>query len=113
MSDQVLKQLQGVLSDALEERRGLVVYSRLQPVEIDRMARRVERDTIDKVRGLLPESTVDQRVVGLRNRLQRMQEELEQLEGLIDIQHQSRQIQSDEIIWQAFEDIAWMLGLEG
>lgn len=36
MSEQVLKQLQGVVSEAIEDRRGLVVYSRLQPVEIDR-----------------------------------------------------------------------------
>ena len=112
MSEQVLKQLQGLVSEAIEERRGLVVYSRLQPVEIDRMARRVERDTIEKVRGLLPESTHDQRVMGLRNRLKKMQDELEQLEGLIDIRDQSRNLQSDEITWQAFEDIAWMLGIE-
>jgi hypothetical protein len=112
MSEQVLKKLQGVVSEAIEERRGLVVYSRLQPVEIDRMARRVERETIDKVRGLLPESTDDQRVVGLRNRLRRMEEELEQLEGLADIRDYSRQMQNDEIVWQAFEDIAWMLGIE-
>jgi len=112
MSDHVVKQLQGVVSEAIEERRGLVVYSRLQPVEIDRMARRVERDTIEKIRGLLPESTDDQRVVGLRNRLRRMEDELEQLEGLADIRDQSRSLQSDEIIWQTFEDIAWMLGIE-
>jgi TolA-binding protein len=112
MSEQVLKQLQGVLVEAIEERRGLVVYSRLQPIEIDRLARRVERETIEKVRGLLPESTEDQRVVGLRNRLKKMEGELEQLEGLVDIRDQSRQMQSDEIIWQAFEDLAWMLGIE-
>ena len=112
MSEQVLKQLQGVVADAIEERRGLVVYSRLEPLEIDRLARRVERETIEKLRGLLPASTDDQRVVGLRNRLRRMEEELEQLEGLVDIRDQSRRMQSDEIVWQAFEDIAWMLGIE-
>jgi len=112
MSEQVLKQLHGVVTEAIEERRGLVVYSRLQPIEIDRMARRVERQTIEKIRGLLPESTNDQRVAGLQNRLRRMTEELEQLEGLVDIQDQSRQMQSDEIVWQTFEDIAWMLGIE-
>jgi len=112
MSEQVLKQLQGVVTDAIEERRGLVVYSRLEPVEIDRLARRVERETIEKVRGLLPASTDDQRVAGLRNRLRRMEEELEQLDGLVDIRDQSRQMQGDEIVWQAFEDIAWMLGIE-
>ena len=112
MSAHVLKTLQGVVTDAIEERRGLVVYSRLEPVEIDRLARRVERETIEKVRGLLPASTDDQRVAGLRNRLRRMEEELEQVGGLVDIRDQSRQMQNDEIVWQAFEDIAWMLGIE-
>jgi hypothetical protein len=112
MSEQVLKQLQSVVTEAMEERRGLVVYSRLEPFEIDRMARRVERETIEKIRGLLPESTDDQRVAGLRNRLRRMQEELEQLEGAVEIRDQSRHLQTDEIVWQAFEDIAWMLGIE-
>ena len=112
MSDQVLQQLLGLVSEAIEERRGLVVYSRLQPVEIDRMARRVERDTIEKVRGMLPDTSQDQRLMGLRNRLQKMQDELDQLEGLIDIRDHSRQMQGDEIVWQAFEDIAWMLGIE-
>ncbi|HYM90351.1 MAG TPA: hypothetical protein VEW91_01810 [bacterium] len=112
MSEQVLKQLHGVVTEAMEERRGLVVYSRLQPVEIDRLARRVERETIEKIRRLLPESTDDQRVAGLQNRLRRMKEELEQLEGLVEIRDQSRQMQNDEIVWLAFEDIAWMLGIE-
>ena len=112
MSEQVLKQLQGVVADAIEDRRGLVVYSLLEPLEIDRLARRVERETIEKLRGLLPASTDDQRVAGLRNRLRRMEEELEQLEGLVDIRDQSRRMQSDEIVWQAFEDVAWMLGIE-
>jgi hypothetical protein len=112
MSEQVLKQLHGVISEAIEERRGLVVYSRLEPVEVDRMARRVERETIDKIRGLLPEYTDDQRVAGLRNRVRRMEDELEHLEGQADIRDQSRQMQNDEIVWQAFEDIAWMLGVE-
>ena len=112
MSEQVLKQLQGVVTEAIEERRGLVVYSRLQPIEVDRMARRVERQTIDKLRALLPESTDDQRVAGLRNRLRRMEEELDQLEGMVDIRDHSRQMQNDEIIWQTFEDVAWMLGIE-
>ena len=112
MSGETFKQLQGVVAEAIEERRGLVVYSRLQPVEIDRMARRVERETIEKIRGLLPDASDDQRVAGLRNRLRRMEDELEQLSGLADIRVQSRQMQSDEIVWQAFEDIAWLLGIE-
>ncbi len=112
MSEQLLKQIQGVVSEAMEERRGLVVYSRLEPVELDRLARRVERDALEKIRGLLPEETTDQRVLGLRNRLQRMLEELEELGEQGQIHERSRQMQNDEIVWQAFEDIAWMVGVQ-
>jgi len=112
MSAQVLNELKAVLSAALEERRGLVVYSRLEPIEIDRLARKVERETLEKVQGLLPNETVDQRVLGLQNRLKRMQNELEQLGELGNIRDQSRSLQTDEIVWQAFEDVAWMLGVQ-
>lgn len=112
MSEHALKQLQGVLSEAMEERRGLVVYSRLEPVEIDRLARRLERETLEKVRTLLPQDIEDQRMLGIRNRLRRMQDELEHLGEQAGIQDHSRQMQTDEIVWQAFEDIAWMLGIQ-
>jgi hypothetical protein len=112
MSEQVVKELQTVVSAAIEERRGLVVYSRLEPVEVDRLARKIERDTLEKVQSLLPEETLDQRVLGLRNRLKRMQDELEQLGELGDIREHSRSLQTDEILWQTFEDVAWMLGVQ-
>jgi hypothetical protein len=111
ISEQVWKRVQGVVSEAMEERRGLVVYSRLKAVEMDRMARRVERDALDKIGALLSEDTDDQRVLGLRNRLRRMREELGDLGERPGIRAQSRQMQVDEIMWQAFEDIAWMLGI--
>ncbi len=112
MSEQLLKQIQGVVSEAIEERRGLVVYSRLEPVEMDRMARRVEREAIEKIRALLPESLSDQQVLGLRNRLTRMRDELAELGEQGQIGEQSRQMQNDEIVWQTFEDIAWMVGAQ-
>ena len=112
MSEQIVKELQTIVSAAIEERRGLVVYSRLEPVEVDRLARKVERETLEKVQGLLPEETLDQRVLGLRNRLKRMQDELEQLGELGDIREHSRSLQTDEILWQTFEDVAWMLGVQ-
>ncbi len=112
MSEQVLKQMQGVVSEAIDERRGLVVYSRLQPVEMDRMARRLEREALEKIRSLLPEQMSDQRMVSLRNRLKRMQDELDELGEQGQIREHSRQMQSDEITWQTFEDIASMLGVQ-
>ncbi len=111
MSEQVLRTLQSVVGDAVEERRGIVVYARLQPVEMDRLARRVEREALEKVRSLLPEATVDERVLGVQRRLDRMRDELANLEGHGGIQETSRRMQSDEIVWQAFEDIARLLGV--
>jgi hypothetical protein len=111
VSEHLLKRLRDMVGDAMDERRGLVVYSRLQAVEMDQMARRVERETLEKVQSLLAEDTDDQRLLGLRNRLRRMQEELDQLEGHAEIRAPSRQMQVDEILWQAFEDIARMLGI--
>jgi hypothetical protein len=112
MSEQVLRKLQSVVSDAVEERRGIVVYSRLQPVEMDRLARRLEREALEKIRGLLPEATVDERVLGVQRRLDRMRDELTDLDERGEIRETSRRMQSDEIVWQAFEDIARLLGVE-
>ncbi len=112
MSEQSLKQIQGVVSEAIEERRGLVVYSRLEPVEMDRMARRVEREALEKIQRLVPEETVDQQLLGLRNRLKRMADELADLGDQGQIGDGSRQMQNDEIVWQAFEDIAWIVGVQ-
>jgi hypothetical protein len=111
MSEQVLQKLQGVVSEAVEERRGLVVYSRLQPVEMDRMARQLERDTLEKIQRLLPDTTVDERVLGVQHRLDRMRDELSELEDQSVARETSRRMQSDEIVWQAFEDIAKLLGV--
>lgn len=97
---------------AVEERRGIVVYARLEPVEMDRLARRVERETLDKVRRVLAAEQGDQAVEGLRSRLQRMDEELMALGDLSGIRETSRQMQTDEIVWQAFEDIASLLGVQ-
>mgnify|MGYP001179682408 CR=1 FL=1 len=112
MSEQSLKQIQGVVSEAIEERRGLVVYSRLEPVEMDRMARRVEREALEKIQRLVPEETADQQLLGLRNRLKRMADELADLGEQGQIRDGSRQMQNDEIVWQAFEDIAWIVGVQ-
>jgi hypothetical protein len=112
MSEEILKRIQSVVSEAIEERRGLIVYSRLEPIEMDRLARRVERDAVEKIRALLPDETTDQRVLGLRNRLRRMADEMDELGEQGQIREHSRQMQNDEILWQTFEDIAWMLGVQ-
>ncbi len=111
MGDDALKQIQRVVSEAMEERRGLIVYSRLQPVEMDRMARRVEREALDKIGTMLEDHPTDARTMRLRSRLDRMRDELEHLGELGQIRETSRQMQGDDIIWQAFEDIAGLLGV--
>jgi hypothetical protein len=112
MSERVVTQLREIMRAAVEERRGLVVYARLEPVEMDRLARRVERETLEKVRRVLMEDPGDEHVMGLRNRLKRMDDELSALGDLGGIQEASRQMQTDEIVWQAFEDIASLLGVQ-
>jgi len=111
MSEPVLQKLQSMVREAVEERRGLVVYSRLQPVEMDRLARQLERDTLEKIERLLPERTADERVLGVQHRLERMRDELTELEEQSVARETSRRIQSDEIVWQTFEDIAKLLGV--
>ncbi len=112
MGDDALKQIQHMVSEAMEERRGLIVFSRLRPVEMDRMARRVEREALDEIEHLLEHQRADVRTMSLRGRLDRMRDELQQLGELGQIRETSRQMQNDEIIWQAFEDIAGMLGMQ-
>jgi len=112
VNDPTIDRMKAILSAALEERRGIVVYSRLDAVEMDRLARRVERDALERLEQAFPAESVDQRILGLRNRLKRMQDELADLGEQGQIREQSRQMQNDEIVWQAFEDIAWMLGVQ-
>lgn len=109
MGDDAVKQIQHVVSEAIEERRALIAYSRLHPAEMDRMARRVEREALNKIEHVLGDHPEDVRTMSLRSRLDRMRDELEHLGGLGQIRETSRQMQSDDIIWQAFEDIAGLL----
>jgi hypothetical protein len=111
MDAEVLTRIQRVVSDAVDERRGLVIHSRLTPVEVDRVARRVERSALEKIGDLLKDQTTEGRVARVRNRLDRMRDELQELGEQGQIRETSRQMQTDEIVWQAFEDIAGMLGV--
>ena len=52
----LLKQVREIAIAALEERRGLVIYSRIDAQEMDQMARKVERDALDHIRAALPEA---------------------------------------------------------
>ena len=110
--DPLLKLLRETAIAALEERRGLVVYSRIEAQEMDRMARKVERDALEKIRAALPPLVGSSEVIGARARLERMDEQLAALEAKTDLAERSLQLERDDIIWRAFEEIVWVLGIE-
>ncbi len=108
---QALEAVRTIIVRALEERRGLVAFSRLEAVEMDRRAREVEREALDQLRALMPAFPADEHLHGIKNRLQRMDSFLEELATRQDIQERSRALEQDDIRWRAFEDISWLLGI--
>ncbi len=107
----VLTQVRTALIAALEARRGLVAFSRLEAVEMDQHARTVERGALDQIRGLLSNAPVDSELQQVQTRLRRMEEALQGLAAQTNIQERSRALERDDITWRAFEDIAWLLGM--
>lgn len=107
----VLVQVKTAFIAAVEERRGLVAFSRLEALEMDRHARTVERDALDQIRRLLPDLPTDPLLQQVRTRLGRMDEALEGLAARPNIQDRSRALERDDITWRAFEDISWLLGM--
>jgi hypothetical protein len=108
----LLKQFREIAIAALEERRGLVIYSRMDAQELDRLARQVERDALEKIRAALPEATVVAEVAGVRVRLERMDEQIRELDAREDVSERSRQLERDDITWRTFEEVVWLLGIE-
>lgn len=111
-ADQMVAMLQRILLEALEERRGLIAFSRIEAVEMDRLAREYERRALDRVRGELERLPPAGIVLNLRNRLTRMDEQLSDLEGQRTVGDSSRRLARDDITWRAFEDLASLLGVE-
>lgn len=108
---QVLEAVRAAIVGAMEARRELVAYSRLEAIEMDRRARAVERETLAAVRTLLPGIPGDPQLQQVTMRLQRMDERSEELAARADIQERSRVLEQDDITWRTFEDIAWLLGV--
>jgi len=108
----LLKQVREIAIAALEERRGLVIYSRIDAQEMDQMARKVERDALDHIRAALPEALSDPELVGVRQRLHRMDEQVTEIDSKEDIPERSRALERDDIIWKAFEEVVYLLGIE-
>ena len=110
--DPLLKMLRELAIGALEERRGLVVYSRMDAQEMDRLARQVERDALEKIRAALPQIITTAEIAGVRSRLDRMDEQVKELDAREDIPERSRQLERDDITWRTFEVVVWTLGIE-
>jgi len=110
--DPVLKRLREMAIGALEERRGLVAYSRIEAQEMDRMARKVERDVLEEIRATLPPASTAPEIAGVRHRLERMDALLQELDAKAELPERSRALERDDIIWRAFEDVMGLLGIE-
>jgi maltooligosyltrehalose synthase len=108
---QVRTEVIAAVVHALEHRRELVAFSRLEAVEMDQRARAVEREALERIRALLQAIPADQQLEQVQTRLGRMDEALQVLAARQDIQERSRALERDDITWRAFEDISWLLGI--
>ncbi len=106
-----LDQVRAVFLEAMESRRDLVAFNRMDALEMDRRARGVERDALERVRGLLPETPRDAELQQARTRLTRMDDALQALSQRTDIGDRSRALEQDDITWRTFEDVAWLVGV--
>ncbi|MDR5695839.1 MAG: hypothetical protein QN198_05405 [Armatimonadota bacterium] len=109
--EEILRKIQSILARSVEERRGFVAFSRLEAREMDRMARERERKAIEEIRAILPEAPFHELLSQVLLRIQRMDEQLQALEAQEGISEASRQLERDEITWQAFEDLCGIVGL--
>jgi len=106
-----LEQIRAVFLEAMESRRDLVAYNRMDALEMDRRARQVECDALERVRALFPAIVGEAELQQARTRLTRMDEALETLAQRTDIGDRSRGLEQDDITWRTFEDMAWLLGI--
>ncbi|MGQ0550589.1 MAG: hypothetical protein ACT4PY_13075 [Armatimonadota bacterium] len=110
--DPLLKRLREMAIGALEERRGLVAYSRIEAQEMDQLARRIERDVLEQIRATLPPASTAPEIAGVRHRLERMDGFLQELDAKTDVPEPSRALERDDITWRTFEDVMALLGIE-
>lgn len=107
----LLDQVRGVFLEAMESRRDLVAFNRMEALEMDRHARRVEREALERARALIPVHAPEPELQQARTRLVRMDEALETLTARTDVGDRSRALEQDDITWRTFEDVAWLLGI--
>ncbi|MGH2349760.1 MAG: hypothetical protein ACRDFT_09890 [bacterium] len=107
---QVVNEIRKAVGDAVEQRRGLIGYSKMEALEMDRLARAVERETLQRVKALLPALPALSVLHQLRLRLQRMDEHLDELASRQGIAETSRTLENDDIVWRTFENVLELLG---
>ncbi len=109
--EELLTRIRTIVREAVAERRGLVAYTQLQAAEMDRLARQTEREALDRVAALLPETAFRPELAQLQMALAEMRTALAELEALTGIHEGSRRLAHDEVVWQTFERVVALLGL--
>jgi len=112
VADRELDPLRSAVLEALEQRRGLIAFSKIEAREMDRLARQYELQALERVRGELERLPPRGVAAALRTRLERMDAQLANLAAQRGIAEASRDLERDEITWRAFEDVAGLLGIE-
>ena len=112
MDDPLLVEIRRTVLEALEQRRGLIAFSRIEALEMDRLARQYELAALEQVRGELDRLPPKGLALSLRNLLERMDAQLSDLEAQASIAESSRRLQRDDVTWRTFEDAAALLGIE-
>lgn len=107
----LLEELRALVGEAVAERRGLVAFSRLSGPELDRLAREAERQALEQVAARLPEDPQLPPLPDVADALRAMRRELEDLEARPGIRAESRSLARDEVVWQTFERVAFLLGV--
>lgn len=105
----ILNKVRKVVADAVDGRRGLIAFSKMEAIEMDRRARALESDAIDLVKDALPAMPILPLLHQIKLRLARMDEALDELTAREDIAEVSRTLESDDIVWRTFEDVLELL----
>lgn len=108
----LLEAVRAVVREAVAERRGLVVFTRLAGSELDRMARETERRALDRVAQMVPETSRLPLLREVAELLSAMRQELDHLDRNPHIRPSSRALAQDEVVWQTFERVASLMGVD-
>ncbi|MDR5682688.1 MAG: hypothetical protein QN163_01500 [Armatimonadota bacterium] len=109
--EQIVAQIRTVIHEAIAERRGLVAFTKLEALEMDRLARKTEREALARAAALLPEVAFRWEINEIRDAIAEMERQLAGVDELTGIRDASRALARDEVIWQTFERVAQLLGL--